>query len=307
MNKEYIEYKEYMEDADEAKDEASIELTTDEDAPVQSQLKKNLNEDMKQFTAEEHEEGFVFLIYMYNSTIFEELEKKAPGSKGDIHIIRFIILSVHMSCGGTLYDSNRHKIKKSSLKRIWATSSRNSINETYDLLTECGYIYETEEGYLMINEDIVIKGTIMHKMKELKKQDEDYTCTRVYKDAVKKLYYDTEPKKRKQLANLFKALPYINYKYNVFCSNPTETDETKLELLTWTDLAKLCGYDISQTARFKKDLWHLKINDQCVIGHFETESEKAIVVNPYIYYSGDNVDDIKGIQALFNLRNKKKK
>jgi hypothetical protein len=58
MNKEYIEYKEYMEDADEAKNEASIELTTDEDAPVQSQLKKNLNEDMKQFTAEEHEEGF---------------------------------------------------------------------------------------------------------------------------------------------------------------------------------------------------------------------------------------------------------
>ena len=84
MNKEYIE------DVNKAKDEASIELTTDEDVLVQSStLKKNLDKDMKQFTAEEHEEGFVFLIYMYNSTIFEELEKKAPGSKGDIHIIRF--------------------------------------------------------------------------------------------------------------------------------------------------------------------------------------------------------------------------
>ena len=265
-----------------------------------------LVEEIKDAIAED-EGAFVHLIYKYGTAIFNELEEKLSGNKNNIHIIRFMMLAVHMTFGGKLFDDNKHRIKKSSLKHIWDVANRNSINETYNLLKECGYIYETEEGYIMINEEIIIKGAITDIINELKKEDGRYTYTRVFADNVKAMYYGTESKQRKQLANLFKALPYIHYKYNVFCSNPTEPDEEKVEPLTWTDLARLCGYDDKkQVSRFKKDLTSLGIYDRSVIGQFETNSGKVIVVNPKVYYGGNDLDDVKGLQRLFDWADGKK-
>ena len=56
--------------------------------------------------------------------------------------------------------------------------------------------------------------------------------------------------KKEQFNQLEKLeqVQYINNQlkegYNVFCMNPQEVDEKKLDLLTWTDLARICGYDI---------------------------------------------------------------
>lgn len=260
---------------------------------------KDLVEEYK----EQNDEAFFHLIFKYGTIIFKELEEKAPGNKCNIHIIRFIILASYVTYKGNLIDKYGHNIKKSSLKKIWNTENRNGVNDTYNLLKECGYIYETEEGHIMINKDMVIKGGITKHYKELKKQDDRYTYKRICIDNLRDMFNNTEPKQRKQLANLFKALPYINFKYNVFCDNPTETDKSKIRLLNWTDLARLCGYeDKKQVARFKKDLLSLKVYGQDVIGEFSHGfNKKSIVVNPAIYYGGINADDVKGIAALFAI------
>lgn len=260
---------------------------------------KDLVEEYK----EQNDEAFFHLIFKYGTIIFKELEEKAPGNKCNIHIIRFIILASYVTYKGNLIDKYGHNIKKSSLKKIWNTENRNGVNDTYNLLKECGYIYETEEGHIMINKDMVIKGGITKHYKELKKQDGRYTYKRICIDNLRDMFNNTEPKQRKQLANLFKALPYINFKYNVFCDNPTETDKSKIKLLNWTDLARLCGYeDKKQVARFKKDLLSLKVYGQDVIGEFSHGfNKKSIVVNPAIYYGGINADDVKGIAALFAI------
>lgn len=262
--------------------------------------KKELTEEMKEFI-KENEGAFVHLIFKYGVPLFQELESKVPGNKNNIHVIRFMMLATCLTFGGKLFDDNKNEIKKSSLKNIWDVQNRNSINETYNLLMECGYIYETEEGYIMINEEIVIKGAIVN-FDELRKEDHRFTYTRVFIDNLKAMYQGTEPKQRKQLANLFKALPYINFRYNVFCSNPTETDMTKIEPLTWTDLARLCGYEEKKNiTKFRKDLKSLKIYGHDVIGQFETNSGKTILVNPKIYYGGDDVQDVKYLYDLFDM------
>jgi hypothetical protein len=46
---------------------------------------------------------------------------------------------------------------------------------------------------------------------------------------------------------------------------------------------------------------NLQVYECDVIGEFNRKSGKSIVVNPAIYYSGINVDDVKGIAALFNV------
>lgn len=273
--------------------------TSSEDQRDAYKYKLELDKEMADFI-KENEGAFIHLIYKYGSVIFRELEEKLSGNKSNIHIIRFIILATYMTFGGKLFDDDKHRIKKSSLKHIWDTTSRNSINESYNLLLECGYIYE-EEGYIMINDKMIIKGEITDIINELKKDDSRYTYTRVFVNNIKSMYYGTEQKQRKQLANLFKILPYVNFKYNVFCSNPTEIDEIKLELLNWGDLAELCGYDRTNVTRFKKDLWNLKIYDHCVIGEFHCEAGMAICVNPKVYYGGDDVSDVRNLYAMFKM------
>lgn len=273
--------------------------TSTEDQRDAYKHKLELDKEMADFI-KENEGAFIHLIYKYGSVIFKELEEKLSGNKSNIHIIRFIILATYMTFGGKLFDDDKHRIKKSSLKHIWDVSNRNSINETYNLLLECGYIYE-EEGYIMINDKMIIKGEITDIINELKKDDNRYTYTRLFVNNIKSMYYGTEQKQRKQLANLFKILPYVNFKYNVFCSNPTEIDEIKLELLSWGDLAELCGYDRTNVTRFKKDLWNLKVYNHCVIGEFHCEAGMAICVNPKVYYGGDDVSDVRNLYAMFKM------
>lgn len=248
-----------------------------------------------------NEGSFVHLRYKYGQPLMESLESKYEGNKANIHIIRFIQLVTYSTFGGNLLDKHRNRIKRSSLKTIWDTSSKNSIKETYEVLKECGYIYETEEGYIMISEDLIIKGA-MDDFKKLRKQDADLTYTRLFTQNIQAMYEGTEPKARKQLANLFKVLPYINFKYNVFCENPTETNENELKLYTWKDLALICGYNDNRNfSKFKKDLWNLSIYNSDVIGEFKTKSGMAICINPRVYYSGDNLDDVRNLYVMFKM------
>lgn len=249
---------------------------------------------------EQNEGAFVHFIYKYGKPIMESLELKCGGNKANIHIIRFIQLATYSTFGGKLFDSNRNRIKRSSLKTIWDTSSKNSIKETYDLLMECGYIYETEEGYIMISDDLIVKGAI-DDFKKLKKDDKDLTYTRLFSKNIQSLYEGTEPKARKQLANLFKILPYINFKHNILCANPTETDKNKLVLYNWTDLARICGYDETNITKFKRELWKLKIYGYNTIGQFSSGNSYYICVNPKLYYSGDNIEDVDFLYKSFEM------
>lgn len=258
---------------------------------------------------EGNEGSFIHLIYKYSYPLMDILQTKCKGNKNNIHIIRFIQLATYTTFGGRLFDKNKNEIKKSSLSKIWHTTSKNSINETYDLLIECGYIYENKDNYIMIGKDLIVKGAI-EDFKKLKRLDMNLTYTRLFTQNIQDMYKGTEPKKRKQLANLFKILPYINFKYNVFCANPTELDESNLILYTWTDLARICGYEEKKNiAKFKKELWNLDIYRHNVIGEFKTKSGIAICVNPKVYYSGDNVKDIERLYVMFSMvedRNKKR-
>lgn len=270
--------------------------------------KKNSNNSDIIEHIQKNEGAFVHLIYKYTQPLMDTLQTKCKRANANIHIIRFIQLATYSTFGGKLFDDSRNRIKKSSLSKIWDTTSRNSINETYKLLTECGYIYETEEGYIMISEELIIKGAI-EDFKRLKKDDIDLTYTRLFTQNIQDMYLGTEPRARRQLANLFKILPYINFKHNIFCANPTETDKDKLIFYTWTDLAKLCGYDETNITKFKRELFKLKIYGYDTIGEFKSGSGYYICINPKIYYSGDNIEVVDFLYKSFEMlegRNKKK-
>ena len=171
-----------------------------------------------------NEGDFVHFMFSFLQPAFVRLEERCGGNKANIHIIRFIKLTVHLNFNDNLYDNDRNRIKKGNLGKIWDTkNNRKSVYETYDILKEEGFIYETEEGYIMINTELVKKGN-MDDYEKLMDKDWRKSYTRLFSENIQQMYNNTNPKNRKQLANLFKAIPYINFKYNVFCENPIETD-----------------------------------------------------------------------------------
>lgn len=280
------------------KDDETIEIINVKQINAIKRKRKNTSDIQEHIRV--NEGSFIHLIYKYGYPLMDKLQAKCDGNKANIHIIRFIQLATYSTFGGKLFDTNWNRIRKSSLKTIWDTTSRNSINETYELLMDCDYIYETEEGYIMISEELIVKGAI-EDFKRLKKDDKDLTYTRVFSNNVQDMYIGTEPKARKQLANLFKVLPYINFKYNIFCANPTETDKEKLELYTWTDLARICGYDETNLTKFKRELWKLKIYGFNTIGQFSSGDNYYICVNPKVYYAGDNKADVDFLYKSFEM------
>lgn len=280
------------------KDDETIEIINIKQRNAIKRKRKNTSDLQEHIRA--NEGPFIHLLYKYGYPLMDKLQGKCDGNKANIHIIRFIQLATYSTFGGKLFDTNWNRIKKSSLKTLWDTTSRNSINETYELLMDCGYIYETEEGYIMISEELIVKGAI-EDFKRLKKDEKDLTYTRIFSKNVQDMYIGTEPKARKQLANLFKVLPYINFKYNIFCANPTETNKENLELYTWTDLARICGYDESNITKFKKELWKLKIYGFNTIGQFSSGDSYYICINPKVYYGGDNKEDVEFLYKSFEM------
>lgn len=254
--------------------------------------KNKQTNNMREYLKDNDFGRYFHMIYKYNQPMFEGLRKTVPKSKVNITIVRFTVLVAHISLYG--------KVKKSMLKDVWDTENRNGINETYKFLLECRFIQETEDGFITINESIA-REKIKDHIKELQKEDKDYTYTRVFCESILKLYYGTEIKQRKQLANLYAILPYINFKYNRLCKNPTETDNLKVEPLNWTDLCDICEYDKKNAFRLRKDLMKIRINRQYILmDTIRGEDVNVIVVNPHIYYAGDHVNELKAIIDLFN-------
>lgn len=281
------------------KENETIKIVNEKQARAYKDKLKN-SDRMKEHI-QDNEGSFVHFMYKYMCPVFAELENKCGGNKANIHIIRFIKLATHLNFKDNLYDDNNNRIKKSSLSKIWDVKDRKGINDTYNILKEFGYITETEEGYIMLNNSIITKGEI-ENFKSLKKSQDDITYTRLFSKNIQDMYLNTDSKARKQLANLFRILPYVNFKYNLFCENPTEVDASKIIPLTWTDLARICGYEEKKhIAKFKKDLFKLSIYGYNVIGQFTTSSGYEILVNPKIYYAGDNIEDVQQLYSMFKM------
>lgn len=284
-------------------------IKADEIAEIKT--KKTLTEQQKYRINELHSikehiqdnEGcYIHNIYKYCYPYLVELQLLDEGSKNNIHIIRFIVLATYLCKDQYIRYKNR-KCKKSSLMKIWDTTSRNSRNKTYDRLKQINYLLEDEEGYLMVNKNVMKNGTI-EGFKAMKKDDDNITYTRLFTKNIQDMYYNCDDKKRKLLANLFKILPFISFKHNVFCSNPQEINEEELELLNWTDLARICGYDDKkQVTRFKKDMMNLEIyKGISTLGMFiGSNARQMICINPKIYYSGNDIEEVRHLYAMFKM------
>nr|DAX85704.1 MAG TPA: hypothetical protein [Caudoviricetes sp.] len=207
------------------------------------------------------------------------------------HIFRFLYLCTFMNYKNYIELGNARAegrlMKRKDLFEILKLSQRETYN-TLNFLLDNRFI-ELDDEYIKINNKICIKGKI-DKKKEV---------VRMFDKGIREIYEKSKPKEHKKLALLIGLLPYVNFKTNVVCKNPTEDIPELVVPITLTELANKFGY--STTQKLKKGLVDMKVNGEPVLMITQINNNKVIVVNPRIYYKGNNLDGMQGIINLFKI------
>lgn len=256
---------------------------------VVTQTQKDYMEERKDFRdfLKVNQGDYTHAIYQYGTEYLGEIS--------NLDLVRLCILATYASTNGRCYDQNRNEIKRSSLPSIWDVH-RSRIGETYDNLIETGCISIRDSGQIVVNTNLFKYG----RMEEDIMKNETYT--RMFNEKLLGLYHNTSKKGRKQIGMMIRLLPHINYRYNVLCKNPETHIKEEIEPLGWMDICEILGKEAEDTVtRTKNTLMKLKIDKFDVLGQFSTGTGYHIVINPKVYYAGNNLEDIKHLYTMFNM------
>lgn len=231
--------------------------------------------------------GFYFSIY----------NKLLELSLAPQYRFRFIFLCTHMNYDGKLEYGNgkgdsRLMIEK-DLGEVLMLSERETIN-TKKALKELDLIIIEDDKTITINKKYAVKGKIGKR--DLK------GSIRMMEQGIQELYAKATPKEHKKLALLVEILPYVNFQHNIVCNNPNESSAKNVIPITLTELANMLGY--STTQKLKRGLMDIKINNESLIMIVTINRKSMIIVNPRVYYKGNNIDALKGIINLFTIADK---
>ena len=148
-----------------------------------------------------------------------------------------------------------------------------------------------------INNTYCKRGVIMKNKKESK--------IRTFDKAIRELYEKSTPKEHKFLALIYEMLPFINYDYNIVCKNPNEKNKYEIKPYTIKELCNIFGYK-NQTI-FKNKLLNLTINNEPVLIIVLIKNKSMIMINPKVYYKGNNAENVNDIEFMISINNRKTK
>lgn len=255
---------------------------TDENSILRQKVKEIIKAKQEQTdfqkTLSEMYGNFYFSFYRR----FMDMDKK--------YLFRFCYLCAYMNYDNHLVD-NRKLIHYEDLND-YLKLTKTDYYATIKYLKENEFIYVNEKDQVLINKKFCKKGQIGTKR--------NVEFTRTFNEAIKEIYENSKTKEHKKLALLIRILPYINFKYNMICSNPEEEYLENVDRLSMKDLADILGYGRTNSNRLKNDLFKLRINDELVVGIWETDYGKTIYVNSRLFYKGNDNDDLGTLYKMFN-------
>lgn len=126
---------------------------------------------------------------------------------------------------------------------------------------------------------------------------------RVYQEYIRTFYESATKKQKRNLGNLYKLAPYLNFKWNVVCSTPTYTQLEDIEPYYAQELVQLMGYSknnyqliidkikdlefISGSTKYRLVVHGLRGRNFC--GGF--------FINPYFMYRGKDIEEALNIKV----------
>lgn len=236
-----------------------------------------------------------FFFNKYNKTLDKFV---VDGKYESAMAFRFLYLCTFMDYdnklrfGCNFRGKERAFMIEKDLQEVLGLSERETRN-TKKFLLSLGVLKMDSEGVLFVDRMYSKKGQITESFNR--------ESTRVFDGAIRKLYEESKAIEHKKLGLFIKLIPYINFKFNILCFNPKEEVEKLIKPMNMKEVCEIVGYNKTQSSRLKKDLFNIKVNGKCVIGLFETGAGTSIVINPNIFYAGNNLEELQWLNSIFRI------
>ena len=232
---------------------------------IEAQTKYVVNKEKQTFNSD-----FTWIVFEYGKELLPNIK--------DQSLVRLIYLSTICDYDGILPPKSVIKKKLKLSDKYWSYFFKEMRSNNLILEDE-------ETGALCLNKDFFIKGS-------LKEMSDKRDCTRLFCNFIQDVYDACDNiKSINQISYLYKLIPFVNRRTNIVCYNPKEQDPEKVYPITLGEFCDMIGYSRKNARRLVSDLLSLKCNGQNLIGFFVTNLNHTpwkIIVNPHIYYGGQN-------------------
>ena len=232
---------------------------------IEAQTKYIVNKEKQTFNSD-----FTWIVFEYGKELLPNIK--------DQSLVRLIYLSTICDYDGVLPPKSVIKKKLKLSDKYWSYFFKEMRSNNLILEDE-------ETGALCLNKDFFIKGS-------LKEMSDKRDCTRLFCNFIQDVYDACDNiKSINQISYLYKLIPFVNRRTNIVCYNPKEQDPEKVYPITLGEFCDMIGYSRKNARRLVSDLLSLKCNGQNLIGFFVTNLNQTswkIIVNPHIYYGGQN-------------------
>ena len=232
---------------------------------IEAQAKYVVNKEKQTFNSD-----FTWIVFEYGKELLPNIK--------DQSLVRLIYLSTICDYDGVLPPKSVIKKKLKLSYKYWSYFFKEMRSNNLILEDE-------ETGALCLNKDFFIKGS-------LKEMSDKRDCTRLFCNFIQDVYDACDNiKSINQISYLYKLIPFVNRRTNIVCYNPKEQDPEKVYPITLGEFCDMIGYSRKNARRLVSDLLSLKCNGQNLIGFFVTNLNQTswkIIVNPHIYYGGQN-------------------
>lgn len=250
---------------------------------IDAQTKYVVNKEKQTFNSD-----FTWIVFEYGKELLPNIK--------DQSLVRLIYLSTICDYDGVLPPKSVIKKKLKLSDKYWSYFFKEMRSNNLILEDE-------ETGALCLNKDFFIKGS-------LKEMSDKRDCTRLFCNFIQDVYDACDNiKSINQISYLYKLIPFVNRRTNIVCYNPKEQDPEKVYPITLGEFCDMIGYSRKNARRLVSDLLSLKCNGQNLIGFFVTNLNQTswkIIVNPHIYYGGQNDKIYKEQIALLTDYNPQK-
>ena len=232
---------------------------------IEAQTKYVVNKEKQTFNSD-----FTWIVFEYGKELLPNIK--------DQSLVRLIYLSTICDYDGVLPPKSVIKKKLKLSDKYWSYFFKEMRSNNLILEDE-------ETGALCLNKDFFIKGS-------LKEMSDKRDCTRLFCNFIQDVYDACDNiKSINQISYLYKLIPFVNRRTNIVCYNPKEQDPEKVYPITLGEFCDMIGYSRKNARRLVSDLLSLKCNGQNLIGFIVTDLNQTswkIIVNPHIYYGGQN-------------------
>lgn len=232
------------------------------------------------------------LIYNFGNFFFN-FYTNIPDNLERQYKFRFIYI-----CTFLTFEDNRLKIKRNNtfeamqeqqLKKYLNLSER-EYYKTKKALIEYKLL-EYSDKYIAVNNKISLVGGINNKAKQ--------NYTRIFKNSIYELYNKSTAREHKKLGLFIDLLPYIHFKYNIICKNPTCEHMQDIEPITLKELATILNY--KNSSELKTQLLNTFVAGEKTMLLVEDFNKRFFIVNPRIYFKGSRTEHLTYLINLFRI------